>query len=222
MSASDRAHAPQYPESREAGLQAALNCLEVQEQLFHLVAPTHYRIYTLAFYTVDAGLFLSALAIKRLVVDLATLQKICLSLKKSITRLEAIKTRNTMAKTSAKVLTACYWKIQDLANDSDPDSMIQSLLSSSWHSSSTNQDQIGVSGHGNKSHVPMLTDSMPDALLSSDNPSVRTLHDSDDALDMSVNFDDPDSVYWADQLARIAELETTSQLNNSPWSFILG
>lgn len=58
-----RPHVAVHPRSRQAAVRAALDTLHAQQNLFELMSEHHYRVYGFSFYTIDAGIFLSAVTI---------------------------------------------------------------------------------------------------------------------------------------------------------------
>lgn len=113
-----RPHMKEHGESRRAAIKAALDCLEAQQSLFELCGEQHYKIYTLLFYTVEQGIFLSASALTNQISDQTIMRYILIALQKAIARLALMQTRSAMAKSGQQILSACYQKLLPISGQS--------------------------------------------------------------------------------------------------------
>ena len=103
-----RHHITSHTESRQAGIECALDCLRSQQQLFESVDERHYRFYTLSFYTIDAAIFLSAAVLDHPPDCQLRLDRVDGALRQSIARLTLMQQSSDMAKSGLEILTACY------------------------------------------------------------------------------------------------------------------
>ena len=100
-------HATSNPHSREAGVKAALDTLDFQQRQFEMLKPHQYRIYGFSFYTINAGLFLSAIAIDNSPEVLAASENIRSALQQGVTRLTIMQEKSAMAKSGVAILRQC-------------------------------------------------------------------------------------------------------------------
>ena len=75
------------------------------------LSPVHYATFGVAFYTIDAGLYLSTAVLDMLPTDEELCIRIDVALRQGIDRLNTIRARNTMADSGVQVLEKCYEKI---------------------------------------------------------------------------------------------------------------
>ncbi|KAM3073368.1 hypothetical protein ACMFMG_004733 [Clarireedia jacksonii] len=106
-----RPHASIHIQSRDAAIKAALNCLDAQEKLFRALKSHHYRIYSLAFYSIDAGIFLAGIHLERPELDPHLQLEIQNAISTAIARLRVMQERSPMAKSGLQILTICYERI---------------------------------------------------------------------------------------------------------------
>lgn len=116
--------------SRVAAIEAALNILDSQQQLFDLMSEHHYKIYGFSFYSIDAGILLSAIAIRQVSDDPETMIKIRDSLQKAIGRLALLKNRSQVAKSGEYILSRCYTKVKELAFQQEQKTRVDNLQNS--------------------------------------------------------------------------------------------
>jgi hypothetical protein len=103
-----RQHAATHASSREAGVKAAIDTLNFQQRQFEMLQPHQYRIYGFSFYTINAGLFLSAITLDYAVGSQETLENICTVLREAIVRLTLMQEKSAMAKSGMEILKQCY------------------------------------------------------------------------------------------------------------------
>ncbi|ESZ93547.1 hypothetical protein SBOR_6089 [Sclerotinia borealis F-4128] len=106
-----RPHAPVHTESRTASIKAALACLHAQEQLFKLIKPHQYRIYTLSFTSIDCGIFLSGIIFGSPNLENGLKGRIHVAIEKAIGRLIMMQESCPMAKSGLRILTICHERI---------------------------------------------------------------------------------------------------------------
>jgi hypothetical protein len=104
-------HAAQYPHSLDLAVSAAVQVLDATQLLFEKTEPHQYKIYTLVFYTIDAGLVLSAMLAKYSArVEQARGHAIT-SLRQAIVRLSVLKGSVSAAVAGEKALSQCLEKL---------------------------------------------------------------------------------------------------------------
>ncbi|TGO34296.1 hypothetical protein BHYA_0203g00010 [Botrytis hyacinthi] len=108
-----RPHAPIHPTSRTASIKAALDCLDAQDQLFKAMKPHQYRIYSLAFNTIDCGIVLSGIVLESPNLESGLKERMKIAIEKSIGRLKMMEDRSPMAKSGLQILTICQERILD-------------------------------------------------------------------------------------------------------------
>lgn len=108
MLALHRPHASIHISSRDAAIKAALDCLDAQENLFRSLKSHQYRMYSLAFYTIDAGIFLAGIQLERPELRQDLQLKIQTAISTAIARLEIMVDRSPMAKSGLQILKICY------------------------------------------------------------------------------------------------------------------
>jgi hypothetical protein len=104
-------HAAQHPHSLDLAVSAAVQVLDASQLLFEKTEPHQYKIYTLVFYTIDAGLVLSAMLAKYSArVEQARGHAIT-SLRQAIVRLSVLKGSVSAAVAGEKALSQCLEKL---------------------------------------------------------------------------------------------------------------
>jgi hypothetical protein len=103
-----RPHAALYGSSRDAGIKAAVDTLNFQQRQFEKLQSHQYRIYGFSFYTINAGLFLSAIILDHAVASQQTFENISTALKEAIMRLTLMQEHSAMAKSGVDILRQCY------------------------------------------------------------------------------------------------------------------
>jgi hypothetical protein len=111
MLALHRPHASIHIPSRDAAIKAALDCLDAQEKLFRSLKSHQYRIYSLAFYSIDAGIFLAGIRLERPELDPDLQLRIQTAISTAIARLKIMEERSPMAKSGLQILTICFERI---------------------------------------------------------------------------------------------------------------
>jgi hypothetical protein len=102
-----RPHAAQHQQSLELAMASACRVLDDTQALFIRCKPHHFKIYTLAFYTIDAGLLLAAMLSRFPMLDPATKAHATASLRQAAERLAKLSTRNVAAIAGEKALRQC-------------------------------------------------------------------------------------------------------------------
>lgn len=142
-----RPHALIHIESRNAAIRAALNVLDAQEHLFGLMKIHQYRIYTLSFYTIDAGIFLAGISLESSGLGRDLEARIRSAITHSIARLKLMEERSPMAKSGVQILEICYEKIMERVRDESHDAHLD-------ESSARNAVGIGAAIPEGKPLVP--------------------------------------------------------------------
>lgn len=106
-----RPHVANHPESLKLAIAAAIQVLDSSQLLFERIEQHQYKTYTLVFYTIDAGMLLSAMVAKLLhEADWAKHDAIA-ALRQAVNRLSVLKERNPAAIAGERVLTQCLDKL---------------------------------------------------------------------------------------------------------------
>ncbi|KAK5206266.1 hypothetical protein LTR47_011014 [Exophiala xenobiotica] len=114
-----RAHSATQEASRHAAIQAAINILDAQQQLYDLMGDAHYKLFMLSYHSVDAGIYIAVTNAKYPVRDRQTSQKIDISLQQTIQRLSWMSARSSLAQAGGQILHHCIrLKEQAIQNDS--------------------------------------------------------------------------------------------------------
>lgn len=108
-----RPHVGAHSASRQAAVQAALNTLESQQRLFDMMSRHHYKLYSLSCLTIDAGVFLSAMAIEHPPMNYDVLGQTQRALQQAIGRLSLMQERSAMARSGVQVFMHCYRMIRE-------------------------------------------------------------------------------------------------------------
>ncbi|KAK5553011.1 hypothetical protein LTR46_009087 [Exophiala xenobiotica] len=103
-----RAHSATQETSRHAAIQAAINILDAQQQLYDLMGDAHYKLFMLSYYSVDAGIYLAVTTAKYPVPDRETSQKIDVSLQQTIQRLSWMSARSSMSQAGGQILRPVF------------------------------------------------------------------------------------------------------------------
>lgn len=136
-----RPHAARHEASRQRATEAAIGSLEASEELFKLTQPHQYKIHTVVFNTIDAGIFLVIAAIKYHTHESQMRNIIDQTLERAIERLKVLKTRNSIARHGEKALAKCLQRFRrawtrdpyahtDVHSEPSIDGMQHSMLSS--------------------------------------------------------------------------------------------
>lgn len=99
-------------ESRKAAMQAAIETLDSQYRSFTQAKKHHYRLFGLAFYTIDASFLVSIITILFPPQDHEVKQKIENSLQQAIESLSVMKNFSPTAEAGLDVLQRCYQKLK--------------------------------------------------------------------------------------------------------------
>lgn len=94
--------------SKHAATEAAFDLLQAQQRLFHLVTEPQHKLYGHSFYTLDAAMFLAAMAMGQPPEDFGLARRVQQELQLAVTRLSLMKERNPVAKTGELILRHCY------------------------------------------------------------------------------------------------------------------
>lgn len=198
-----RPHAPAHQESRDAAISAALTVLESQQRLLQGLSPVHYATFGVAFYTIDAGLYLSTAVLDTLPPDEQLCHRIVVALRRGIDRLHTIRARNAMAESGVKVLEKCYEKI--LVKRQQEGIVI---------------DDIDASPHANGDAIKQSNGTSPE--LPDLSWSVESNGgDTADAFDAMGNFADFDAAFWTESMSSILNASSDEQTDDSSWSMFM-
>ena len=104
-------HAAQHAHSQLLAASAAIKVLNTTQLLFERSKPHQYKIYTLVFYTIDAGLLLSALLAKYPSVVEQLREVAVRSLRQAIDRLGVLKESVSAAVAGETALTQCLERL---------------------------------------------------------------------------------------------------------------
>ncbi|KIW35184.1 hypothetical protein, variant [Cladophialophora immunda] len=116
-----RAHSATHKASREAAIQAALNILDAQQQLFDLLGNAHYKTFMLSYYSVDAGIYLAVTTAKYPMPNGQTARQTDVALQQTIQRLSWMSSRNALAQAGLQILRRCLrFSEQPTRNESPP------------------------------------------------------------------------------------------------------
>jgi hypothetical protein len=107
-----RPHVATHPESRRAAIRAALETLESQQRMFSLMSEHHYKIYGFSFYTIDAGIFLSAMVVDQLPHDPTLLEQAQCALQQAVNRLALMMERSAVAISGEQILCHAHQRIE--------------------------------------------------------------------------------------------------------------
>ena len=198
-----RPHAPAHQESRGAAISAALTVLESQQRLMQGLSPVHYATFGVAFYTIDAGLYLSTAVLDMLPTDEELCIRIDVALRQGIDRLNTIRARNTMADSGVQVLEKCYEKIS-IKREKEVN-----VIDNFHASPHVNIDAVKHS-NGTSPELPDLSWSVES---NGEDPS--------DAFDAMGNFADFNSAFWTESMSSILNASSGEQSDESLWSMFM-
>lgn len=131
-----RPHVEEHLESRDIAIKCALNTLEAQQKLIDLIQEHHHIVYGFSFYSIDAGIFLSAVILNFPPEDQDMLGRIDAALRQAIARLERMKDRSVLAASGADILRKYYQKSesvlagrsQNFSSSSGPCSIVDNFV----------------------------------------------------------------------------------------------
>jgi Fungal specific transcription factor domain len=223
-----RPHVAVHTKSRHAAIQAALDCLEAQQRLFELVGESHYKIYTLSFYTIDAGIFLSATILEHPPVDQVVLEQIQSALRKAISRLTLMSDRSAMAGTGLRLLTSCYNKISSLHIDKSVTNYIELAAHDPGHAG--NMQRYSMTGFPEEDELDqaMSISGFPSLLdVSTGDTNHLSMHpgglQSPRYGVLASAGDTTESLStWTRQMEQLVDLDPCAPINESAWSSLLG
>lgn len=98
--------------SRDAALAAALAILQAQQNLFEIVPHAQHKLYGYSFYTIDAGILLTASILKFSMFSTDVCSKALEELQRACSRLACMKDRSMIAGTGEIVLRRCCSAIE--------------------------------------------------------------------------------------------------------------
>lgn len=98
-----RPHCARHLDSLKHAKAAAIQILDSSQLIYEITGQHQHKVYTLVFYTIDAGLVLSAL-VSKYGHEFGDLQGVMMSLDQAINRLAALKSRNIVAIAGEKAL----------------------------------------------------------------------------------------------------------------------
>ena len=99
--------------SRQAAVEAGLMVLDASHRLFLSSEKHHYKIYTLMFYTIEAGILLSAVLMKDQLLLSNFAGRTESALSEAVMRLGILKESSTAAVFGEQVLGKCFRRIQE-------------------------------------------------------------------------------------------------------------
>lgn len=102
-----RQHARSRRESREAAVRAALEVLNAQQTLFEALGDKEYKSYMLAYYSMDAAIFIVTARAAHPLTDPKLAVDVSCALQQAYRRLSWMAARNSVAKSALRVLD-CY------------------------------------------------------------------------------------------------------------------
>lgn len=127
-----RPHILANSESRKAALQAALATLESQQRFFGQISKHHYKLFGLAFYTIDASILLSIIMSVHPPRSPEAEKYIDHILQQAMERLSHIQPYNAIAKSGLDILQRCYHKLKGVTESlSDTSGMMSASRSHS-------------------------------------------------------------------------------------------
>lgn len=115
--------AAHWPPSRASGVSAALRTLSAQQRLFELCDEHHHKIYSLAFNTIDASVFLTSMVLTWSQSDIPLqvagdivlpMQEIRLGLQEAVDRFTQMQQRSNVAMQGTKVLQRCVQLVTEV------------------------------------------------------------------------------------------------------------
>lgn len=107
-----RPHIASRRESRRAAFEASIVVLESQQRWFGQTNVHHYKLFGLSFYTIDAAILLSIIALLYPAKASGVQQRIDTILQQAMSRLSAMKPYNLMANSGLGILQLCYQKLE--------------------------------------------------------------------------------------------------------------
>jgi hypothetical protein len=113
-------HAARQPQSLELAVLAAIAVLDATQNLFQLTHSHQYKIYTLVFYTIDAGLLLSAMLAKSSSGLENFRARAIESLRQAVGRLKVLKQSVRAAVAGEKALNHCLERLGQKHGQSPP------------------------------------------------------------------------------------------------------
>ena len=106
-------YAARQAQSLELAVSAAIQVLDATQALFEKTRPHQYKIYTLVFYTIDAGLIISAMLAKyALRIGKKAAEHAIASLHQAVARLAVLKVSVSAAMSGEKVLCQCLERLE--------------------------------------------------------------------------------------------------------------
>jgi hypothetical protein len=197
-----RPHIASRRESRLAAFQAAATILESQQRWFDQSSVHQYKLFSLSFYTIDAAILLSVIAILHPSQNMDAHQNLDTLLEQAISRLSTMKPYNRMADAGLSILQKCYQKLKNMRKGSKTGSSAMDLLDLQKELNSPTSGTLG----GSESR----TSSSPGQL----NAEFYTW----DLPDMSSDFY---GTYWLDQINQIQLPPWTESITGNVWESAL-
>jgi hypothetical protein len=210
-----RPHIHASPKSRKAAIQAAIGILDSQQRLFEITKQHQYKLFGLAFFTIDAGFFLCSTTIMYPSTDRDLSRKVDVCLQEGIKRLESIESHNAIAGSSLKLLRHCYQLLQEAAASRNNLPAVEALneipemmAQSAEHFQ--NNNMFEAPGAFDTFHpLGMHTHDFPEQMRF---PSTADLTGF-------PNINEFDSSYWIDQMAQIPFVALDEPILDTPWNF---
>ncbi|KUJ10325.1 uncharacterized protein LY89DRAFT_689606 [Mollisia scopiformis] len=205
-----RPHIHSSPKSRKAAIQAAIVILESQERVFEITRQYQYRLFGLAFFTIDAGFFLCSTTIMYPSTDRDSSRRIDVCLQEGIKRLEILEHNNAIAGSGLRLLRHCYQLLQNASTTRD------TYTEPASHVPETVQQPEG-NDQGNE--IPNAFDTFhSDGLHTYDVPDQIHFPSTSD-LTGFANINEFDSSYWIEQMNQIPFVSMDDATVANPWDF---
>jgi hypothetical protein len=192
------------------------------------VGEHYYKIYTLSFYTIDAGIFLSAATIEHPLMDPLLLEQIHSALRQAILRLTIMKERSAMAKSGLQVLGTCYQKIP-LSSQISTTFVCRNDLVLSHPSQLRNTQQYSMNEFSERAglQVPQQHfQNISELDVYDEGGGLSTTHAGHLQTPGSgtlMNFSDfSASSSWMTQMDQMVDLDPGAPISDSVWSSLLG
>jgi hypothetical protein len=188
-----RPHIISNLESRKAALQAALETLDCQQCFFAQAKQHQYRLFGLAFYTVDASFLVSIIMILFPPQNHETKQKVNHSLQQAIESLSRIKSFNPTAASGLDIVQRCYQKLKSTTES--PSSTSDTRMNSYGAPVNILHSLMGDLGHEEFAQLGDSRHSPPRHNISLENVS---------SIEFSPTVPESfNQTYWLDQLSVI-------------------
>ncbi|KAE8450529.1 hypothetical protein EG329_006260 [Mollisiaceae sp. DMI_Dod_QoI] len=209
-----RPHIHTSPKSRKAAIQAAITILDSQQRTFETTKPYQYKFFGLAFFTIDAGFFLSSTTIMYPSTDREFSRKVDVCLQQGIKRLELLENHNAIAGSSLKLLRHCYQLLQEAASSREN----IALSTEPVHEGPETIDQPTESHQAASQDSTGFENFHPLGFHTHNFPEQIQFPSTAD-LTGFPNINEFDSSYWIEQMNQIPFVAVDNPNIDSPWDF---